>query len=187
MGRLVKNGENLVGAVGKASFVEYDNSTSKLDAGNIQEAIDNINNSLVDIGKTCCFRQSNQSKVSNGYCPVDVQEYNDDTNLYKADSSGVLITKPGTYLVVAHFHILFAQNDNVTLSLKNSIKEIIVSNHSDYNHGSDKQLQVTIPSIVRFTTGQERVLLNITSNNRNSYIYDWTLTNINRIAITKIK
>lgn len=42
MGRLVKNGEDLVGAVGKASFVEYDNSISKLDAGNVQDAIDSI-------------------------------------------------------------------------------------------------------------------------------------------------
>lgn len=154
---------------------------------NLQGQIDTLNSSLIDIGKTCCFRQSNTSKVSNGYCPVDVQEYNDDTNLYKADSSGVLITKPGTYLVVAHFHINFNENDGVKLSIKNSIKELLVSNHYDYNANNTKQLQVTLSTIVRFTTGQERVLLNIESTNGASYIYDWTLTNINRIAITKIK
>ena len=141
----------------------------------------------MDVGKTCCFRQSNQSNVSNGYCPVDVQEYNDDNSLYKADSSGVLISKPGTYLVVAHFHINFNQNDGVKLSIKNSIKELLVSNHYDYNANNSKQLQVTLSTIVRFTTGQERVLLNIESTNGTSYIYDWTLTNANRIAITKIK
>lgn len=150
-------------------------------------SVKELNSSLLDIGKTCCFRQSNQSKVSNGYCPVDVQEYNDDNSLYKADSSGVLITKPGTYLVVAHFHINFNENDGVKLSIKNSIKELLVSNHYDYNVNNSKQLQVTLSTIVRFTTGQERVLLNIESTNGTSYIYDWTLTNINRIAITKIK
>ena len=154
---------------------------------NLQGQIDTLNSSLIDVGKTCCFRQSNQSNISNGYCPVDVQEYNDDANLYKADSSGVLITKPGTYFVVAHFHINFNQNDGVKLSIKNSIKELLVSNYYDYNVNNSKQLQVTLSTIVRFTTGQERVLLNIESTNGTSYIYDWTLTNINRIAITKIK
>lgn len=150
-------------------------------------AVKELNSNLTDVGKTCCFRQSNTSNVSNGYCPVNVQEYNDDYSLYKAYSSGVLITKPGTYLVVAHFHINFNQNDGVKLSIKNSIKELLVSNHYDYNANNSKQLQVTLSTIVRFTTGQERVLLHIESTNGTSYIYDWTLTNINRIAITKIK
>ena len=119
----------------------------------------------MDIGKTCCFRQSNQSKVSNGYCPVNVQEYNDDTNLYRADASGVLITKPGTYLVVAHFHVLFAMNDTLTLKIANSIKEIIGAYYNDFNHNADKQLQITLSTIVRISSGQERVLLNIISNN----------------------
>ena len=141
----------------------------------------------MDIGKTCCFRQSNQSKVSNGYCPVDTQEYNDDNSLYKADASGVLITKPGTYLVVAHFHVFFAMNDTLTLKITNSIKEIINACYNDTNHNVDKQIQITLSTIVRVSSGQERVLLNIISNSGASYIYDWTLTNINRIAITKIK
>ena len=141
----------------------------------------------MDIGKTCCFRQSNQSKVSNGYCPVDVQEYNDDNSLYKADASGVLITKPGTYLVVAHFHVLFAMNDTLTLKITNSIKEIIGAYYNDFNHNADKQFQITLSTIVRVSSGQERVLLDIISNNGVSYIYDLTLTNANRIAITKIK
>lgn len=160
---------------------------SEIGDGSVTGAISTLNSSLLDVGKTCCFRQSNQSNVSNGYCPVDVQEYNDDTNLYKADASGVLITKPGTYLVVAHFHINFNENDGVKLSIKNSIKELLVSNHYDYNANNSKQLQVTLSTIVRFTTGQERVLLNIESANGTSYIYNWNLTNINRIAITKIK
>ena len=141
----------------------------------------------MDIGKTCCFRQSNQSKVSNGYCPVNVQEYNDDNSLYKADASGVLITKPGTYLVVAHFHVFFAMNDALTLKIANSIKEIIGAYYNDFNHNADKQLQITLSTIVRISSGQERVLLNIISNSGASYIYDCTLTNVNRIAITKIK
>lgn len=155
--------------------------------GTLAHEIAELNSILLDVGKTCCFRQSNTSKVSNGYCPVDIQEYNDDDSLYKADSNGVLISKPGTYLVVAHFHINFNENDGVKLSIKNSIKELLVSNHYDYNVNNSKQLQVTLSTIVRFTNGQERVLLNIESTNGTSYIYDWTLTNINRIVITKIK
>ena len=116
-----------------------------------------------------------------------MQEYNDDTNLYRADASGVLITKPGTYLVVAHFHVLFAMNDTLTLKISNSIKEIISASYNNFNHNADKQFQITLSTIVRVSSGQERVLLNIISNNGASYIYDWTLTNINRIAITKIK
>ena len=50
-----------------------------------------------------------------------------------------------------------------------------------------EQLQITLSTIVRVSSGQEIVLLNIISNNGASYIYDYTLTNANRIAITKIK
>ena len=116
-----------------------------------------------------------------------MQEYNDDTNLYRADASGVLITKPVPYLVVAHFHVFFAMNDSLTLKITNSVKEIINACYNDTNHNVDKQIQITLSTIVRVLSGQERVLLNIISNNGTSYIYEQTITNVNRIAITKIK
>ena len=99
----------------------------------------------------------------------------------------MLITKPGTYLVVAHFHVLFAMNDTLTLKIANSVKEIINACYNDTNHNVDKQIQITLSTIVRVSSGQERVLLNIISNSGASYIYDCTLTNANRIAITNIK
>lgn len=163
------------------------NDISSIGDGTLTGGLSALNSNLVDVGKTCCFRQSNTSNVSNGYCPVNVQEYNDDANLYKADSDGVLITKPGTYLVVAHFHIAFFEKDDVTLSVKNSIKELLSCAHYDYNYGYTKQLQVTLPAIVRVVSGEERVLLHIQNTKGSSYIYDWTLTSQNRIAITKIK
>lgn len=139
-----------------------------------------------DIGKSCCFQQSNTTNVTNGYCPVDTQVYNDDTNLYKADSSGVLITKPGTYIVHAQFHVLFASGDRIEARIVNSISDLINTTYADTNAGNSKQFAISLPKIVRIKSGQERVLLQLLSNNGNSYIYDKNSTNSNKIAITKI-
>lgn len=149
-------------------------------------AVKELNSNLSDIGKSCCFQQSNTTNVTNGYCPVDIQVYNDDTNLYKADSSGVLITKPGTYIVHAQFHVLFAGGDKIEARIVNSISDLINTTYADTNAGDSKQFIISLPKIVRIKSGQERVLLQLLSNNRNSYIYDKNSTNSNRIAITKI-
>lgn len=149
-------------------------------------AVSELNSNFSDIGKSCCFQQSNTTNITNAFCPVDIQSYNDDANLYKADGGGVLITKPGTYVVQASFHILFAGGDSVTVRLVNSISELVNTQYRDTNEGNNKQFAISLSKIIRIQSGQERVLLQLLSNNGNSYIFDKNSTNMNRISITKI-
>ncbi len=139
-----------------------------------------------DIGKSCCFQQSNTTNITNAFCPVDIQNYNDDTDLYKADVGGVLITKPGTYIVHGQFHLFFAAGDSITARIVNAISELINTTYNDVNENNSKQFIISLSKIVRITSGQERVHLRLDSNNGNSYIFSNTVTNASRIAITKI-
>ncbi len=149
-------------------------------------AVKALNSNFSDIGKSCCFQQSNTTNITNTFCPVDIQNYNDDTDLYKADGGGVLITKPGTYVVQASFHVLFAGGDGITLKLVNSISELTNTEFGYINEGNSKQFTISLSKIVRIKSGQERVLLQLLSSNGNSYIFANTMTNDNRIAIAKI-
>lgn len=149
-------------------------------------AVSELNSNFSDIGKSCCFQQSNTTNITNAFCPVDIQSYNDDANLYKADGGGVLITKPGTYVVQASFHVFFAGGDEITLRVTNSISDLITTEFVYINDGNSKQFIISLSKIVRIKSGQERVLLQLLSSNGNSYIYDNTMTSDNRIAIAKI-
>ena len=162
------------------------NGSEWINDDNLQNQINTLNSNFSDIGKSCCFQQSNTTNITNTFCPVDIQNYNDDTDLYKADGSGVLITKTGTYVVQASFHVLFAGGDDITLRLVNSISELLYTAYTDTNLGNSKQFVISLSKIVRIKSGQERVLLQLLSRSGNSYIFDKNSTNINRIAITKI-
>ena len=81
---------------------------------------------------------------------------------------------------------MFAGGDGITLRLVNSISELINTEFGYINEGVSKQFTISLSKIVRIKSGQERVLLQLLSSNGNSYIFANTMTNANRIAITKI-
>lgn len=145
-----------------------------------------LNSNFSDIGKSCCFQQSNTTNITNAFCPVDIQSYNDDANLYKADGGGVLITKPGTYIVHGQFHLFFAAGDSISARIVNAMSDLINTTYGDVNENNSKQFIISLSKIVRIKSGQERVHLYLDSNNGNSYIFSNTATNASRIAITKI-
>lgn len=81
---------------------------------------------------------------------------------------------------------MFAGGDGITLRLVNSISEIINTEFGYINEGNSKQFTISLSKIVRIKSGQERMLLQLLSSNGNSYIFSNTMTNANRISITKI-
>lgn len=146
-----------------------------------------LNTDFTNIGKSCAYKQSNSSRITDGYIPMDHLLYNDDSSLFINDGSGILIKKPGTYIVEAQFHVSSITGDTLYFFVEPSIEtkgrvlpEIL------YTESFTQQRIVKITCILS-TTAEDRVKLRFSSTTKESCVFTASESIANSIVVAKLK
>ena len=145
MGKIVKNGVTYSGSSDNADNVKYNNNVSNLDATNVQEAIDKLDES-VDI------LNSNLTQVQNQIVPTASIEMGETAS--KAYSKGDFLVKDGTLYKVTK---AISKDDTLTVGT-NIVMTTVGGELSEKSNSTDKWTfmtltgtnnNVTVPSSVK--------------------------------------
>lgn len=171
----------LIGNSGEAIDTSYDNTTSGLDATNVQSAIDELNSNLSKANQgvgaiSSSGIQDDRFTIPSGafsFIPFSIDRKNTNTDVFtSADGLGCLIKQSGLYSVRVKLHMYLVKGHNVDIRIiryqqgqEISVERItIIGNNEQYHEDRTFILEHNAPSNDRFN-------VQIMSDGSDDFIY----------------